>query len=654
MGRGKVNRALVCLLVLIGFVATGASAQQEEEIRAFTVKSVTRSAWLSVRDQWLVFDLPFSGLSTTRNGHYREGVELSFAGSVYHPNLMSYVLNSRLGFAQWEGTGANSAAPAQELTANIHFLTNWLQKKPFSFSLYADRKDDFPEYNIFDRAQVSQSALGGIAHWTNGVAPLSLSLEKSWTQEQQTSWSSAEEALVLRLGLDGTSADQNSVGRAGYAFTDFARAVADFPGQIGQSHEARLSHTLAFGGRDRSRLASSVRYLDLTGTLQQDTLSLAENLEVELPWSFAGQASYNLLGNWDPSSSAITHQGRLALKQQLYESLTTTLGAHGTLTTATGYSQGIVGPDLDMRYKKNVGIGFLSLGYALNTDFEGRQTSALSFHVAGERHVLQDGTVTFLDYPGVDPATLAVSDETGTVAYTAGVDYSVTAVNGRLQLRRLPGGRIANQAAVLVAYTAASDPSFQHLALSQEAGVRLALFSDSVSLSYLYKRRRYPSVSGAPPQTLESIDDHRAGLALDLPPFSGSVEFEHYGSSALPYDSLRIQEGLSWHVTPGSLLSFQGVQSFVWFSPAEMQSFLELVARYSVTAAQSLDLSAAGGYRLHGDAGSPSPSSVWSAEAGLDFHQGALKITAGYRFTGPGNVASLLDHSLYVTMTREF
>jgi hypothetical protein len=649
-----MNRTLVCLLVLIGLVATGASAQQEEQIRAFTVNSVTRSAWLSARDQWLIFDQPFSGPSTTRNGQYREGVELDFAGSVYHPNLMSYVLDSRLGFAQWEGSGANAVALAQELTANVHFLTNWLQKKPLSFSLYADRRDDFPEYNIFDRAQVSQSAVGGFARWTNGVVPLSLSLEKSWKQEQQTSWSSSEEALVLRLGLDRASADQNSVSRADYIFTDFARAVAGFPGQIGQSHDARLSNSLAFGGRGRDRLLSTVHYLNLTGTLQQNAFSLAENLAVDLPWNLASQASYDLQGNGDPSFSGITHQGRLSLKHQLYESLTTTLGAHGTLTTATGYNQSIIGPDLDMRYKKNIGIGFLNLSYTLTPDFEDRQSSAQSFHVAAERHVLQDGTLTFLDNPGVDPSAIVVTDETRTVVYTAGVDYSVTAVNGKLQLRRLLGGRIANAAAVLVDYTAASDPSYQHLTLSQEAGVRLALFSDIVSLSYRYRRRRYPSVSGATPQTLELIDDHQAGLALDLPPFAASAEYEHHGSSALPYDSLRTQEGLTWRVTPGSLVSLQGVQSFVWLAPGQMQNFLELVARYSLAPTQSLDLSVAGGYRLQGDTGSSSSSSVWSAEAGLDFHQGALKLTAGYRFTGPGNVASLLDHSLFVTMTREF
>ena len=649
-----MNRALACLVVLIGLVAAGVSAQQEEEIRAFTVKSVTRSVWLSAQDQWLVFDQPFSGLSTSRNGQYREGIELDFAGSVYHPNLMSYELDSRLGFAQWEGTGANSVAPAQELTANVHFLTNWLQKKPLSFSLYADRRDDFPEYSIFDRAQVSQSALGGFAHWTNGVAPLSLSMEKNWKQEQQTSWSSAEEALVLRLGLDRTSADQNSVSRADYIFTDFARAVAGFTGQVGQSHDARLSNSIAFGGRGRNRLVSTARYLNLTGTLQQNTFSLAENLDVDLPWNLAGQVSYDLLGNGDPSSGAITHQGRLSLKHQLYESLTTTLGAHGTLTTATGYNQSIIGPDLDMRYKKNIGIGFLNLSYTLNPDFEDRQTSAQSFHVAGERHVLQDGTVTFLDYPCVDPSAIVVTDEAGIVVYTASVDYSVTTVNGKLQIRRLPGGRIANAAAVLVDYTAASDPSFQHLALSQEAGVRLALFSDSLSLSYRYRRRRYPSMSGAPPQTLESIDDHLAGLALDLPPLAASAEYEHHGSSALPFDSLRTQQGLSWPFAPGSLVSLQGVQSFVWFAPGQVQSFLEVVARCRLAPTQSLDVSVAGGYRLQGDAGSSSPSSVWSAEAGLDFHQGALKLTAGYRFTGPGNVASLWDHSLFVTMAREF
>lgn len=640
-------------LLLTGFVACGVFAQQEEDIRAFTIKSVTRSAWVSAQNQWLVVDQPFSGVSSTRNGQYREGVELDFTGSVYHPNFMNYVLDSRIGLAQREGTGADAVPTAQELTANVHFLSNWLQKKPLSFSLYVDRRDDFPEYDIFDVAQVSLSTVGGSTHWSNGIVPVSLSVEKNWSQEKQTSWTSAEDTLVLRLGLQNTSSDQRIVSTADYVFTDFTRAVADFPGQVGQSHDVRLSNSLSFGDRGLDRLSSSGRFMDLAGTLPQRTLTLAENLNVGLPWNLAGQASYSLAANQDPSSSAITHQGRVALTHQLYESLTTTLDADGTLTAATGYDQRVVGLDLDVRYKKNIGIGFLHLSYTLSPDFDDRETSAQSFHVAAERHLLQDGTLTFLDYPSVDPSAIVVTDEAGTTVYAPGVDYSATTVNQKLQLRRLAGGRIANGAAVLVDYTAASDPSSRHVALSQVAGVRLALFSDSLSLSYRYRRVRYPSQSGVSPQTLELIDDHQAGLALDLGPFTGSIDYEHFGSSVLPYDSVRAQEGLSLPVTPGLRVSVQGVQGFVWFSPDQPQDFLELVARCNLTASQWLDMSVAGGYRLQADTGS-SPSSEWSAEAGVDFHRGDLKVTAGYRFNGPGSVSSRWDHSLFITMTREF
>jgi hypothetical protein len=648
-----MNRAVFCLAILCALAATGAFGQQEEVIRALTVTRVTSSVWASARDQWLVFDLPFAGLLTTRNGNYREGIELSLAGSVYHPNLMSYVLASRLGLAQWEGTGASAVAPAQELTANFHVLTNWLQRKPVSFTLYADRRDDFPDADILDRAEVSRSALGGSARWANGFAPLSLSLEKSWAQEQRPSWSSAEEALVLRLGADRTSADQNSLFRADYAFTDFTRALNGAQGQIGQSHDARLFDSLAFGDRGADRLISNLRFLDLAGTISQDTFSLAESLDLELPWNLSGQASYDLTGTWDPSSSALTHQARLAVKHQLFESLTTTVAIHGALTSASSYDQGIIGSDLQVRYKKNIGFGFLHLDYSLDPVYEDWTASARAFSVAGERHVLRDATVTFLDYPCADPSAIVVTDDAGIVAYTAGVDFTVTDVSGRLQLRRLSGGRIPDAAAVLVDYPATSDPSFQRVALSQEAGIRLAFLSDSLTLSYRYKRRRYPFTSGAVAQNLELIDDHKAGLALDFAPLTGSIEFEHSGSSTVPYDSLRMQEGLSWPITPTALLSVQGVQGFVWFAPERVQSFLEVVTRFGLDATQSLSMSVAAGCRLQGDAGSAPPSAAWSAEAGLAFHQGALKLDAGYRFTGPGNVSSLWDHSLFVSMTRE-
>jgi hypothetical protein len=181
------------LVILVVLAAAAGTAQETEEVRAFTIRSVERGVWLSAADQWLVFDQPYAGTSTTRTGNYREGIRLGFAGSVYHPNLVTWGLDLRLGLAQWEGTGERAVAPGRDLTADVHFSTAWLQAKPLSFVLYADTRDDYPEYDLVDRARVSRSALGGSARWTNGFAPVSLSVEKSWESEQQVAWDSTDE-----------------------------------------------------------------------------------------------------------------------------------------------------------------------------------------------------------------------------------------------------------------------------------------------------------------------------------------------------------------------------------------------------------------------------------------------------------------------------
>jgi hypothetical protein len=273
--------------------------------------------------------------------------------------------------------------------------------------------------------------------------------------------------------------------------------------------------------------------------------------------------------------------------------------------------------------------------------------------VIDERHVLVDGTVTLLDAPGADPSTVVVTDEAGILLYAEGVDFDLIPVGERLQLRRVPGGRIGDGAAVLVDYTAESDPSCQRLAVSQEAGIRLALFSDAVSLSYRYQRGRAHRLSGEASQEPVFVDDHRAEVALEIAPFTARVEYEHQGSSSLPYDSLRIEENLSWPFLPGSLASFQGVQSIVRFAPGRTQTFVELVARCTYAPTRSLGLSISGGLRLQGDGDGALPAPAWSAEAGIDFHPGALELSAGYRFHGPGNVASLQDHAVFITMRRE-
>ena len=162
---------------------------------------------------------------------------------------------------------------------------------------------------------------------------------------------------------------------------------------------------------------------------------------------------------------------------------------------------------------------------------------------------------------------------------------------------------------MLVDYSATSDPSFQSFQLAQAAGVHFELLEQRLSLYYRYAGRRYPSA--IPALSPEVTDDHRLGLGFNLPPVRASAEYQHHGSSVLPYDVLRGQQSLALPIGGRSLLSLQGSESLVRFAARGLsQGFLEATARYNLSAGQYLALSAAGGCRLQAETGKSTAAPV--------------------------------------------
>ncbi len=57
-----------------------------------------------------------------------------------------------------------------------------------------------------------------------------------------------------------------------------------------------------------------------------------------------------LRGSWDGLRESLANQARLGASHRLYESLTSALGLDGSLTSASTFRQGILGPDLALQF----------------------------------------------------------------------------------------------------------------------------------------------------------------------------------------------------------------------------------------------------------------------------------------------------------------
>ena len=655
-------RVLICSLALVLVAAAaGRAAPVDGEVRPFTIESTRRAVGVSSENHWIVQGPAGSGQPPAASGLYRETLDLGFIGSVYHPNLMSYSLDALLGLSQQAGLSRPEEAAGEgqalqhSLIADLHLHTRWLQEKPLSFSLHADRSDGFHDIGTFEEARVKETALGGLLSWQNAALPLTLSVEKRVRDEARDAQALFEDSLVLAGGMSRTSADERIASRLDYAFSDFDRRVGDAFRQVGRSHDARFFNSLRFGRSEGSQLSSSLYYLNLRGTEDTDTFDLAETLELRHPWGLSSRAFYGLHVTGLGSSRVVSQQGELQLRHQLYESLTSSMSLRGGLTRAADYRESGIGPGLDLLYRKKTSFGWLNLDYGVDADWRSRQADAGTIRISDERLTLSDGTVTFLHNAGADPATIVITDAAGTTVYVPGVDYTATQVDGRIQLRRLAGGGIPNGAQVLVDYVTATDPSSGYVALAQAAGLRLDLPGERLALYYRLRSEQIPGAAGGGQAALERVLNHTFGASLNLQPLSGSAEYEHHGSSLSPYQALRFQENLSLPIADRALLAVQGSQNLVWFHGRRRAAGLPGPVRpIRLPPWSSAVLYTGGGFRLQSGTGADLQS-MWLARAGLDFKQGLLAFSVEYELKGSNSAGDgQWNHALSAWLKREF
>ena len=244
----------------------------------------------------------------------------------------------------------------------------------------------------------------------------------------------------------------------------------------------------------------------------------------------------------------VTHAGKIALRHQLYESLTTTPDIHGTFSRSTGPDSSLdtasYGPGLDEEYAKRLGSWWAALlGNAVEYDQQHYNSQGQSQSILDEPHTLTDGVVTLLNRPLVDVSTIRVTDSAHTIVYVENLDYVVIQQGDRTQIQRVFVGTIPNGSTVLVSYSAASLPSANYQTLSDQLLIRLDLYD---GLLGLYGRLRELKNYGGSSLVLENINDKVAGVDVTKRWVRAGAEYEDLDSNISPYHAARLFEDFTF------------------------------------------------------------------------------------------------------------
>ena len=659
--------AMSRVLALAGLGVLAALASPAQSLRAVGSED---PAWLKVwiRQADALFNVESERESTKALGsdqkqeylYMEPAAGVDVAGSLYHPNLVSFDLEPQIGVG-WQETSATPPGGTREdtdLLQRYHANMTVLREKPVATHLFADKDTTYRDFDFYTRGKIDATRYGGESGYAAGPVPFHVRMSHA---DEDVSGGVARPSHSDQdtLMVDARNERRSTVNTEfRYTVDQYHRREEGLPDSGATSHNADLFDSEKFGAHDWVSLQSGLTYgrLDDT-TVPTEDWTYQENLGLEHTRNLSSHYRYAYDTRKSGPDANDSHDASAALHHQLFESLASTFELHGTSQDASGpdHTSGTrrYGAEWSEAYTKRLGSwGRLTLGDALRVDHEKRDVFGRFITVVDEAHTLAlGGPPVFLNRPDANLETVRVTDGSRLIPYAPGLDYNLVPHGSLTEIQRLPGGMIPSGGTVLVSYTAAGQPSGTFDTVNNNATFRLDLFD---GLLAFYARLGTTDNSGGEGLILETSRDTVTGAETRWRWVHLGIEHEQFDSNLTPFTTDRLFENLDFPIGERSILSFSLSQSRITFPyTSEEQTSEDYISRYHVRLTPAWGASAEGGIRhVRGEG---IDQDLKTARTSVDFAYGQLTANLGYEYQDRRYLGQLLDRQyLYLKMRRTF
>jgi hypothetical protein len=626
------------------------------DLKAFRLKLYEAALETKVEDQMEERAIK-QAESSRRDYLFTEfSLNLDLRGSVYHPNLMKFRLQPNLGVSYQRVTLDPPGATTKTVRAlqRYHVAASILKEKAYATNLFADRDITFRDFDFFNRARVDSLRYGGSSGYNAGKLPVTISysrLVEDVGGGQFRDLHDEEDNLTV-----DTSHTRGSVGltKFAYQFNQFRRSEAGAVTAAGSNHNASLVDYENWGKDRKRQMQSSLTYTRLEDLARADqTLALTENLAMEHAHHLT--SNFNFASNHRRATVDYDeNEGGASLSHQLYESLTSKLLFQGSRQSSHSTDSSLAskrsGVGLEENYSKRLGSwGRLSVVGNINFAQERRESSGQNILVADESHSLTDGLPIFLRQPNV-LSVYSVTDVRGRL-YQKELDYVLVQQGIQTEIRRVPGGLIANGSTVLISYAAATPPSGGFHTLARMLQVRLELFDQQFAV---YGRLNFIENTGARFLVLQDVTDRVIGTELKWQWLQLGAEQEVFESNLSSFRSQRLSESFSFDWSTRTKLSLDLSQAWIRFYDSNRTRYNQsVIARCRTQLLPFLAYSIEGGVRR--ETGRDFNQQLATLRSTLDFDYGLLVVNVGYEFEKESYLTDRHQkHFLFMHAKRRF
>ncbi len=644
MKRFRHKRQWAWLVLLVAVSAPSwALAQQRyrtiEEPRWLTYRISEASVGAYAEGTFESSSFQNTGTSATHDRLFvGPSLGLNLEGSVYHPNLLSYQINSEGAYGWAQETirtpGSSLHRNEMEYLGRFQGSADLLVNKPYNANVFGAYDHDFRDYDFFNRVIVDTWRYGGRAAFhTESLFLTANYLHRDEDISGLSISSSAHEDVV---GFEARHERQTGSTSLNYTFDQYTRTDFGRTGE-GTDNTITLADNERFGSRQQFNLNLNTTYSRREANFESsDQLSTAARLTAEhrATLSSAYEVGYDryTTGSFESDNYA----GRASVSHQLYESLNSTLFGQASDYEASdkfnsGYTRRF-GVGLAEAYTKRLSADHtLHLNNSVFVEHVDRQSMTT---IENERHSFAENLggppdSFFLNQPNVIDFSIVVTDANDTPPpFVRGLDYDVIQNGALTIIQRVPGSRIPANGVVLVDYRAEPSSDGSYDALTESFQIRFDLWKNLVGV---YSRVSL-SLNDAPGEMhIQNLRSYTFGTDVNWRWLRAGAEYQIYDSDQSQYRSARLFQSFTFKPDQDSSLSLYLSQTWTDYMDAHRQEQdYRFITRYhrNLTGPLSLDLE--GGFDVRRGRGVD--QTLGTARAGLEYVLGKLSVKAGYDY----------------------
>lgn len=465
----------------------------------------------------------------------------------WHPNFMVVTLDA--GYSPETGQELSLVAPDRSEVNTLKKLNTsiWLlQNNKVNLKAFTNLHEGFSNRENLTNIKTKSVDWGSVFSYRNKALPFTVSYNKKKIEQTELAndrtYRIESSNLQARTSKSFGINDNHlfTVSQNNYSYNDnFLIPDESELGNLVKNNITnwRLRNNIFFDTNKKYRFNSTISSENQKGSyFNYRRLQVLETLTLKLPVNFnlLGNYSYfNIKTNVEESKQQFI---RGALTHQLYKSLRTKATLEFNDINSSQYQEKDQRAGLLINYVKKIPFkGLLTISYSLKSNLKNRASAHAFLNIQNEEYTLNDSQMVLLNEQNINIESIVVKDETGTLIYQLYFDYILIERNELIEIQRIPGGNIPDNAIVNIDYTATQPRSFEYNAIHKNLFASISLFNKKIEVYLKNSSQDFIDPKNVDFLTLDYFDQKVYGARINFGFINGGIEQDNLNSTIIPY-----------------------------------------------------------------------------------------------------------------------